>query len=39
MKEMELHWKKKLLFSGVFMQENRLHAIQDRNLNGMTTKQ
>lgn len=39
MKEMELLWKKKLLFSGVFVQENRLHAILDRNLNGITTKQ
>lgn len=34
----DLHWKKKLLFTGVFFQENRLHAICDRN-NELSVKQ
>ena len=38
-KETDLIWKKKLLFSGVFVQENRLHAIMDRYLKEMTCKQ
>ena len=39
MEELDLLWKKKLLFSGVFVDENRLHAILDRNLKGITSKQ
>lgn len=35
----DLSWKKKLLLSGVFVQENRLHAILDRYLQDMTAKQ
>lgn len=38
-KEIDIVWKKKLLFSGVFVQENRLHAIMDRYLKEMTCKQ
>lgn len=37
--EIDIVWKKKLLFSGVFVQENRLHAIMDRYLKGITCKQ
>lgn len=37
--EVSTGWKKKLLFAGVFVQENRLHAILDRNLKEMTAKQ
>lgn len=37
--EIDLRWKKKLLFFGVFVQENRLHAIMDRYLKEMTRKQ
>ena len=37
--EIDLRWKKKLLFSGVFVQENRLHAIMDRYLKEITSKQ
>lgn len=37
--EIDIIWKKKLLFSGVFVQENRLHAIMDRYLKGITCKQ
>lgn len=33
-----LQWKKRLLFTGVFFQENRLHAICDRN-NELSVKQ
>lgn len=35
----DIVWKKKLLFSGVFVQENRLHAIMDRYLKEITCKQ
>lgn len=38
-KEIDKLWKKKLLLSGVFVQENRLHAIMDRYLKEMTCKQ
>lgn len=38
-KEIDITWKKKLLFSGVFVQENLLHAIMDRYLKEMTCKQ
>lgn len=38
-KEIDIVWKKKLLFSGVFVQENQLHAIMDRYLKEMTCKQ
>lgn len=34
----DLQWIKKLLFAGVFIQENRLHAVFDRN-NDMSVKQ
>lgn len=37
--EIDIIWKKKLLFSGVFVQENRLHAIMDRYLKEVTCKQ
>lgn len=37
--DISLTWKKKLLFSGVFVQENRLHAIMDRYLKEITCKQ
>lgn len=37
--DINILWKKKLLFSGVFVQENRLHAIMDRYLKEMTCKQ
>lgn len=37
--DIDIIWKKKLLFSGVFVQENRLHAIMDRYLEEMTCKQ
>ena len=37
--EIDIVWKKKLLFSGVFVQENRLHAIMDRYLKEITCKQ
>ena len=37
--EIDIIWKKKLLFSGVFVQENRLHAIMDRYLQEITCKQ
>ena len=37
--DIDLKWKKKLLFSGVFVQENRLHAIMDRYLKEITSKQ
>lgn len=37
--EIDIVWKKKLLFSGVFVQENRLHAIMDRYLKDITCKQ
>ncbi|BBF42388.1 transcriptional regulator, MarR family [Lachnospiraceae bacterium KM106-2] len=33
-----LHWIKKILFAGVFFQENRLHAVFDR-YNDMSVKQ
>lgn len=38
-KEIDILWKKKLLFSGVFVQENLLHAIIDRYLKEITCKQ
>ena len=34
----DLRWKKNLLFAGVFIQENRLHAVYDR-YNEMSCKQ
>lgn len=34
----DLRWMKKLLFAGVFIQENRLHAVYDR-YNEMSCKQ
>lgn len=37
--DIDILWKKKLLFSGIFVQENRLHAIMDRYLKEMTCKQ
>ena len=37
--ELNLTWKKKMLFSGIFVQENRLHAIMDRYLREMSCKQ
>jgi len=37
--ELDITWKKKLVFSGVFVHENMLHAIMDRYLNGITCKQ
>ena len=37
--DIDIIWKKKLLFSGVFVQENRLHAIMDRYLKEITCKQ
>lgn len=37
--DMDITWKKKLLFLGVFSQENMLHAIMDRYLKDMTSKQ
>lgn len=37
--DIDLRWKKKLLFSGVFVQENKLHAIMDRYLKEVTSKQ
>lgn len=38
-KNIDMIWTKKLLFMGVFVQENRLHAIMDRYLTGLTSKQ
>lgn len=37
--ELSMTWKKKLLFGGIFVQENRLHAIMDRYLREMSCKQ
>lgn len=37
--DLDLKWKKKLIFSGVFVHENMLHAIMDRYLKDMTCKQ
>ena len=39
MEEIDLLWKKKLIFSGVFVLENKLHTILDRYLKGITSKQ
>lgn len=36
---LDAKWKKKLLFAGVFVQENRLHAIMDRYLKETSCKQ
>lgn len=37
-KGIDLHWKKKLLFAGVFIQENLLHSVFDR-YNDIPSKQ
>lgn len=37
--ELDMTWKKKLLFSSIFVQENKLHAIMDRYLKEMSCKQ
>lgn len=37
--EMDLRWKKKMIYSGVFILENRLHAIMDRYLGEVSSKQ
>ena len=39
MEEIDLLWKKKLIFSGVFVLENKPHTILDRYLKGITSKQ
>lgn len=37
--DIDLLWKKKLIFSGVFVLENKLHTVLDRYLEGITSKQ
>ncbi len=37
--DIDLLWKKKLIFSGVFVLENKLHTVLDRYLKGITSKQ
>ena len=37
--DIDLLWKKKLIFSGVFVLENKLHTVLDRYLEDITSKQ